>query len=335
MLTQVRRHTRLEAVVLLALAQLIVVACDKMPLAAPSGSSVTLRTATEMVPLGGSTEVTASVFESGGTPVQNGTIVRFTTNLGRLDPVEAQTRNGLAVTTFLAGDTSGQATVRAISGGVGDGGTTPTNTATLLVGAAAVESVEVRANPQFVPFSGGTVQLIATVFGRSTSATGAAVNTPMRGIPVTFASTQGTLGAVQVVSDGNGEARTTLTTDREASVTATAGTKTSAAVTITRRAAPPLASVILTATVNNDRTIQGQSVRLVAAVTITGDADEGVRAVSYRWNFGDDTSATTSGNDVTHFYTTDPVIRIATVEVLLTNGQTVSAQTEFIAGKTP
>ena len=39
----------------------------------------------------------AFVAEAGGTPVQNGTTVRFTTNLGRVDPVEAQTRNGMAI----------------------------------------------------------------------------------------------------------------------------------------------------------------------------------------------------------------------------------------------
>ena len=65
---------------------------------------MTIDAQSRVVPNGGTTEVTATVIESGGTPVHNGTLVRFTTTLGRMDPVEAQTRNGIAVTMFIAGD---------------------------------------------------------------------------------------------------------------------------------------------------------------------------------------------------------------------------------------
>ena len=101
MRNDVRNHARLTGVALLAVAQLAVIACDKMPLTAPSSSTVTVtgrnrsaagRRAAPRSPRSSS--------EDGGTPVQNGTMVRFTTDLGRVDPVEAQTRNGLAITTF-------------------------------------------------------------------------------------------------------------------------------------------------------------------------------------------------------------------------------------------
>ena len=102
------------------------ISCDKVPLLAPTNSTVTIDAGSRVVPTGGTTEVTAIVIESSGTPVQNGTLVRFTTTLGRLDPVEAQTRNGIAVTTFFAGNDSGIAEVHATSGGAG--GSTTTNT---------------------------------------------------------------------------------------------------------------------------------------------------------------------------------------------------------------
>src|ERR1044071_9572175 len=78
------------------LAALVAVGCDKVQLTAPASSTITLTAPTKMLPTGGSTEVSAQVLEQGGTPVQNGTTVRFTTNLGRVDPVETQTKNGVA-----------------------------------------------------------------------------------------------------------------------------------------------------------------------------------------------------------------------------------------------
>ena len=113
MRNHVRSHARQAGAAALVLAQLAVIACDKMPLVAPTASTVTVTSGALVLPAGGSTEVSAFVAESGGTPVQNGTAVRFATNLGRVDPAEAQTRNGMAITTFHAGDVSGIADVRA------------------------------------------------------------------------------------------------------------------------------------------------------------------------------------------------------------------------------
>ena len=331
MRNDVRHNARLAGAALLALAQLAVIACDKMPLTAPSGSTVTVRAGTEVLPLGGTTEISAFVSENGGTPVQNGTVVRFTTTMGRVDPVEAQTRNGLAVTTFLAGDVSGVTEVRATSGSAAGPATAPAtgavstasgNTVAIIIGNAAIEQVLLRASPQFVPFTGGTVQLIATVIG-----VGSRV---MPGVPVSFASTQGTLDAVQVVTDGNGEARTTLTTNREAQVTATAGTKTSAPVTISRREAPPVPAVTLTGTGAAAVVGIGQSWTFTATVTVSGGETNEARPVSYRWDFGDDVTVTTSGNSVTHVYTSPLVRRVVTVEVSFSNGQTASAAMEII-----
>ena len=80
-----------------------VTACNKVPLLAPSGSTINLSASTRTLPVNGSTGLTAFVTESSGTPVQNGTTVRFTTTLGSVSPVETQTTNGLAVANFLAG----------------------------------------------------------------------------------------------------------------------------------------------------------------------------------------------------------------------------------------
>ena len=238
MRNDVRMKTRLTGATALVLVQLAMVACDKMPLGAPTNSTVTVRSAAVILPAGGSTEVTAFVAESGGTPVQNGTVVRFTTTLGRVDPVEAQTKNGMAATTFLAGDVSGVAEVRATSGSTSSTGGTgaAADPLKITVGAAAVGTVTVRANPGFIPFAGGTVEIVATVL--------AADGRTLSGIPVTFSTTEGQLSAGSAVTDGNGEARTSLTTTRAATVTARAGTK-DGAVAIVRREAPPIVTITM------------------------------------------------------------------------------------------
>ena len=226
---------RLGCAVLLAC---VAAACDTVPLTAPSGSSLTVTAASSVVPIGGTTEVTAFVFEESGTPVQNGTSVRFTTNLGRLEPQEAQTKNGYAVVTFVAGESSGVATVAASSGGTGAGGstTTPPSTSSgnatttpaatvstgsssvqITVGAAASETVVLNAIPSSVPLGGGTVTLVASVLDVN--------GNRLRNVPVNFSTDAGSLTATVANTDANGEARVDLTTNRETNVTARAASK--------------------------------------------------------------------------------------------------------------
>ncbi len=214
---------RLRALICLCLA-LLLGACDRLPLFAPSESAISLSAATRILALGGATEITAVILEKGGQPVQNGTTVRFTTSLGRVDPIEVQTRNGLAITTFYAGDSSGTAEVRATSGSAGSGtvaqGATATNLLTFTIGAAATETVSIRANPSSVPATGGTVDVIALVL--------AANGSPVTGVPVTFSANRGTLSAVSATTGANGEATVRLTTAVETTITASAGSKTTA-----------------------------------------------------------------------------------------------------------
>ena len=92
-------------------------ACDKLPLLAPQASTITLSTASTVVQANGTTEIRATVLESSGTPVQNGTTVTFTTNLGTLSPGDARTLNGVATAQFLGNGQSGKASIKAISGG--------------------------------------------------------------------------------------------------------------------------------------------------------------------------------------------------------------------------
>ena len=144
-LSRTRRAWHAGTLVLMA--TVVTGACEKAQLLAPTSSTITVSTPARVLASGGSTEITAFVLEQSGTPVQNGTTVRFTTTLGRIDTVESQTPNGLAFTTFFAENSSGIAEIRATSRSAG-GGTDNTNVVQLTIGAAAINTVTLRANPE-------------------------------------------------------------------------------------------------------------------------------------------------------------------------------------------
>src|ERR1700752_1688630 len=68
---------------------LIEVACNRVPLLAPSGSSITLTTAASVLPIGGTATIIAQVVENAGTAPQAGTHVTFSTSLGTIQPTDA------------------------------------------------------------------------------------------------------------------------------------------------------------------------------------------------------------------------------------------------------
>lgn len=302
------------AAVLLACAATF--ACDKAALLAPTQSTISLTAGSLILPPGGSTELTAIVLENSGQPVPNGTTVRFTTTLGRIDPLEAQTRNGVATATFLAGSDSGVADIRAISGlATAPGtntGTTPTPTPTpppagtpapttpttpaatssagnavrILVGAAGAQNVTLSATPSTVRPSGSSVEIAALVNDTN--------GNRLPNVPVAFSTSRGTLDPGVSNTDGSGVARSMLTASETATVTARVGSQTatlevrsSTVASFTLATTPPSPSA-------------GQPVSL----TITPAANTAPRVVV---NWGDNTNPQDIGvvsavRAVTHIY---------------------------------
>jgi hypothetical protein len=328
-----RTGTRRIAIGLLA--ALATVGCDKVQLTAPASSTITLTAPTRTLPTGGSAELSAMVLEQGGTPVQNGTTVRFTTNLGRVDPVETQTRNGVATTTFFAGDVSGAAEVKAMSGGAGSSSTgtttTTTNAVTILVGSAAVDAITLRTSAGSVPATGGTVTITAAVtsVGGSNGST-AVSGGPMAGVPVSFSTTAGTLSSTRETTDGSGEASVRLTTDANATVTASAGTKSS---TVAIQALNPVATpTISLAGTASTATSAGQLWTLTA--TLANNAALGT-PVKFEWTFDDGTTADTNGPSIGHVFTQELHVYNVTVRAVFANGSSVSASTQIITADFP
>jgi adhesin/invasin len=278
----------------------VTAACDKMPLTAPAGTVITLVSTTNVLPVNGSTDVVAVLIENGttgtgagaapaaGTPVHNGTVVTFTTSLGRIEPAEARTNNGRVTVALIADGRSGTATISAFSGAA-------TKTLEIKIGAAAAERVSITASPTSVPANGGTSTISARVEDIS--------GNPLFGVPVAFSTTAGNLSAGSALTNENGVATVTISTTLAATVTASAGGKTStAAITVRSRSSitltPPAGSVFVGAPASFTVT-PGTTVALTG-VTIT---------------FGDGTSqnlgAISSATTVVHFYGSDGVFQVA------------------------
>ena len=235
----------------------IVVACDRVPLTAPTNSTISVTIDQSTLPLNGQAQVRAIVIESGGTPVHNGTEVSFSTMLGTFNPPSATTVNGVATSTFLAGGTSGTTRINAYSGGASTGsGNSSGGGVEVRIGAAAASSLAVVATPPSISQSGGTVTVSALVLDAS--------NNPLPGVTVLFTSTAGALSSTTALSGPDGIARTTLNTTTTATVRAIASSSASGEVTVTVSAAP---SITITAP---DSGTVGVPVAISVAVTAGG-----------------------------------------------------------------
>jgi adhesin/invasin len=260
--------------------------CDKLPLLAPQESTITLSTNSSVVQANGSAEIRATVLEKGGTPVQNGTTVTFTTNLGALTPTEARTTNGVATAQFVANGQSGTAQIGAISGGA------KAEAISLAVGSAAAGRVVVTASPNQIP-ANGTSTITATVTDTN--------GNPLNGVQVSFKTDAGTLSNTLALTNFAGQAQVTLTTSRDATVTATSGgsgtTGANGDVKVTVSSAPEL--TIATSATNPT---EGQSISFTLTVGTTGSSENFDSIIV---DFGDGTtSGVLSGTSqsVSHVY---------------------------------
>lgn len=83
---------------------------------APTESTITLAASRLVLPVNDFTEITATIIEQSGTPVDTGTVMTFTTTLGTIEPREARTERGKVTVLLHAGSQSGTAKVSALSG---------------------------------------------------------------------------------------------------------------------------------------------------------------------------------------------------------------------------
>ncbi|MDQ3169100.1 MAG: Ig-like domain-containing protein, partial [Acidobacteriota bacterium] len=206
MLLQTQRASRGRLYSLFVCALTIAVAasaCDKAPLLAPGGTVIYLNASANSVTSNGSLDIVAVLLEQGtaqgddddgttagsGTPVHNGTLVTFTTTIGRIEPAEARTTNGAVTVRYIASGGSGVATILAYSGGA-------RTTMTLNVGGAATERILLSATP--LSSSGGTSTVTAKVEDTS--------GNPLTGVTVQFSASRGSLSSTSATTNDAGVA---------------------------------------------------------------------------------------------------------------------------------
>ena len=201
--------------------------CESVPLMAAPGTAMTLiANPTFVVSNGGSSVITAILVEPAGTFVPDGVEVFFFTNLGRLEPDTAKTKNGVARVNFVADSRSGMATITAISGGApaparervaAAPATAPPPRATaarsidITIGGALPKRLLVAASPARIT-SPRRSTIVATVYDE--------FGNPVQNVPVNFSiksaspRLEETLdsGGAPRFTDSNGQAFDTLVT---------------------------------------------------------------------------------------------------------------------------
>jgi hypothetical protein len=225
--------------------------CNQAIMTAPQGSTLTLTANPTFIPAnGGVSVISALLIEPAGTPVADGTVVQFFTDLGSI-PEQGKTNDGVCRVNFVSDSRSGDAHITAVSGGgslptpSSTSTTLPSTTTTTLAGqtvgisAAAGDavgiasdasstvtvtignpntgSVFVVADPPRITNSRST-HIIANVFDGS--------GNPIRSVPVFFSivkdpATEFMDDPGPVFTDNNGQASSVMRTRRSTSGTAT------------------------------------------------------------------------------------------------------------------
>jgi large repetitive protein len=303
----VSRSFRSATLALIVAAAALSASCQKVPLLAPAGSTITLTAAASALPINGSTDLIAQLIESGGVPPHSGTRVTFTTNIGRIEPSEADTDVGGRATVKFIATTSGVASITALSGGTS---ITAANAVKIQIGAAAVGNVSLGANPTTLPSAGGTTDLTATVNDTS--------GNPLPGVPVSFSidtstttsSGAGSFAASVVTTDASGRATTQFTTNRTTTVVASAGVATTGGGTGGTGTSSTVQTAKATINVNSTATITvgtvvpaTPSVNQAVTVPLTyGTTGSPISRVTVNW--GDGTTSSVPGQPaaVSHTY---------------------------------
>jgi hypothetical protein len=178
-------------------------------LTAPQGSQMFLTANPEFIPAsGGVSIVSATLLEpEAGTPVADGTVVQFFTDLGRIEE-QGRTNDGVARVKLVADARSGTAHVSAISGDASASGLVIT------IGAQNVATIVLRADPPRITNSNST-HVFAAVFDKG--------GNPVANVPVYFSVTSNPPTPATeffdvngpVYTNNNGEAENVLRTRRE------------------------------------------------------------------------------------------------------------------------
>lgn len=190
-----RRALGLAALVTLAT---VFAACEEGTPVAPSGTILRVSAYPTRIPKTGSSTVTINAMRSNGNPVNPGTEIRLSSNIGVVTQVVHTDSAGVATAQLRGDGRVGTATVTAFSGA------SEPVTLEIAVGQLAA-SMSFQVTPSSVPETGGELELLALVRDDQSQ--------PLADATVNFRSEIGTLdsGGRFIVTNSAGEARDDLT----------------------------------------------------------------------------------------------------------------------------
>jgi PKD repeat protein len=181
-------------------------ACDSAIPTAPSGTVLTISANPSQISLTGTSQIIVIGRRPDGNPLNEGTEIFFTTDLGAMNPAFSTVdEDGVARATLRGDGRVGTAMVQARVGTATTGeGATGSATVTVQIGRNA-GSLSVQATPSSIPETGGSVNLLALVRDDQ--------GQPLASVAVNFMTDVGTLesGGAFVQTNSRGEARDTLT----------------------------------------------------------------------------------------------------------------------------
>jgi hypothetical protein len=207
--------------------------CNQAIMTAPAGSTITLfANPTFIAASGGVSVISALVIEPAGTPVADGTVIQFFTNLGRI-PEQGTTNDGVCRVNLVSDSRSGSAVVTAVSGGpaapapaptgspspgTGSGSGSSSANVTVIIGNTNANRVFVTANPSRITVSNST-HITATVVDEA--------GNPVANVPVIFEVVDDPATEFMdsqgrpIFTDNNGQAEDVMRTRRETAGVAT------------------------------------------------------------------------------------------------------------------
>lgn len=279
---------RVVAILLAFVSLLPVAGCDKADPVAPTGTTLTISAnPAKIQSANGTSTITVVARRANGEPIIPGTQIRFSTDLGTIDPVAETNNSGVATAILRGTGRVGTAKVTATTANVAEGPTVEVEIGT------SAKTIILQPTPTTLPSSGGKVSLLAVV----RDSTGQ----PLPNQGVNFTTDLGTLnsrGATRT-TNARGEATDTLTlTEQDLSnnasqVTVTVTTAGSDGAAVTQTATIRVQGERPVASFTYQQGSTAQEVQFIDTSTSSG-------ALTYSWNFGDNASSTES--NPTHLY---------------------------------
>jgi PKD domain len=175
--------------------------CDRPVPVAPEGATLTITANPSKIQIFGQSSITILARKLDGTPVNGGTEITLSTNLGEIAELVTTNSSGVALATLTGDGRVGTATVQAFSGAAGEA------MIDVSIGSLAA-FMQLSAQPSLIPRDGGTTTLRAQAFDGD--------GAPLVGAFISFVSEIGVLasGGASQQSDTSGAVSDTLTVTR-------------------------------------------------------------------------------------------------------------------------